>query len=211
MLEFENELEKDGYKFIAGIDEAGRGPLAGSVYTAMVIMPLEKDKIINGVNDSKKLTPKKRYELFDKITKTAIAYSICAIDENTIDSVNILEATKLGMANCLQNISVKPDFCLVDYVAGLSLNCPFKTIVKGDAKSYNIACASILAKVARDRYMCEMAEKYPEYQFEKHKGYGTKLHYELIEKFGVSKIHRKSFLKNLEEHFGNTKIGKDHQ
>lgn len=203
MFEFEDELKKLGYKLIAGMDEAGRGPLAGAVYTSMVIMPLEKEKIIEGVNDSKKLTPQKRLELFEKIKQTAIDYSICAVDEKTIDNINILEATKLGMQNCIKNMKIKPDYCLVDYVAGLNLDCDFKCIIKGDAKSYNIACASILAKVARDNYMCEMSKKYPEYQFEQHKGYGTKLHYQMLEKYGYSEIHRKTFLKNIGDHFGN--------
>lgn len=202
MLEIENELKNAGYQLIAGMDEAGRGPLAGDVYTAMVIMPLEEDKIIKGVNDSKKLSPQKREELFDKIISTAISYSICSVDAKTIDEINILEATKVGMQNCLKKISIKPDICLVDYVAKLKLDCEFKTIIKGDEKCYNVACASILAKVARDRYMQEMSKKFPNYQFEKHKGYGTKLHYELLEKYGASDIHRKTFLKNVEEHFG---------
>lgn len=200
MLMYENEALKNGYKIIAGMDEAGRGPLAGAVYTAMVVMPLENDKIIHGVNDSKKLTPKKREELFDQIINTAVAYVICPVDEKIIDSINILEATKLGMQNCLEQISIKPDMCLVDYVSGLNLPIDFKTIVKGDAKSYNIACASILAKVARDKYMNQLSKNYPQYGFEKHKGYGTKLHYEQIKKFGISPVHRKSFLKNLKEH-----------
>ena len=204
MYAFENELLADGYKLIAGMDEAGRGPLAGAVYTAMVIMPLDTEKIIQGVNDSKKLTEKQREKLFDEITKTAIAYAICPVDEQTIDEVNILNATRLGMQECLNNIKVKPDFCLVDYVNGLALDKPFKTIIKGDAKSYSIACASILAKVARDRYMQEMSKTYPNFGFEKHKGYGTKLHYEMIEKFGTLPIHRKSFLKNLGEHIGTS-------
>lgn len=203
MFQYEDELTKKGYKLIAGIDETGRGPLAGSVYTAMVIMPLEKDKIIEGVNDSKKLSPKKRQELYSKIKQMAIAYTICPVDEKVIDDINILEATKQGMQECLEKINIKPDYCLVDYVANLNLNCEFSTIIKGDAKSYNIACASILAKVARDEYMEKLAQKYPEYQFEKHKGYGTKLHYSMIEKYGISEVHRKSFLKNLGEHFGN--------
>ena len=200
MFEFENELKKEGFNFIAGMDEAGRGPLAGAVYTAMCIMPLSYDKIIDGVNDSKQLSAKKRLELFDKIKETALAYAIVAVDEKEIDAVNILQATRLGMQRCLQQISIKPDYCLVDYVAGLNLNVPFKTIVKGDAKSYSIACASILAKVARDLYMEDLAQKYPQYAFEKHKGYATKLHYEMIEKFGICKAHRMSFLKNLDEH-----------
>ena len=200
MLTYEREKEKEGYKLIAGMDEAGRGPLAGSVYTAMVIMPLSEDKIIEGVNDSKKLTPKKRDELFEKIKQRAIAYVICPVDEKTIDEINILEATRLGMKKCYDEISVKPDYCLVDYVNGLILDCPFETIIKGDAKSYSVACASILAKVARDKYMEEIDKKFPMYQFAKHKGYGTKLHYEMLKEYGISEVHRKSFLKNLEEH-----------
>lgn len=203
MFEYENSLKDKGYNLIAGMDEAGRGPLAGAVYSAMVIMPLEKDKIIQGVNDSKKLTPKKRLELYEKIKQKAISYSICFSDEKVIDKINILEATKKCMQDCLNNIAVKPDYCLVDYVANLNLECEHSLIVKGDAKSYNIACASILAKVSRDLYMEDMAKKYPEYMFEKHKGYGTKLHYQMIEKYGICEIHRKSFLKNLGEHFGN--------
>ena len=200
MLTYEKQKEQEGYKLIAGMDEAGRGPLAGSVYTAMVIMPLSEDKIIEGVNDSKKLTPKKRDELFEKIKQTAIAYVIFPVDEKIIDEINILEATRMGMKKCYDEISVKPDYCLVDYVNGLKLDCPFETIVKGDAKSYSVACASILAKVARDKYMEEIDKKFPMYQFAKHKGYGTKLHYEMLKEFGVCEIHRKSFLKNLEEH-----------
>lgn len=202
MLTFEKQKISEGYKLIAGMDEAGRGPLAGAVYTAMCIMPLDDDKLIDGVNDSKQLTEKKRLELYEKIKQTAIAYSIVAVDEKEIDKINILEATKLGMQRCLKCISIKPDFCLVDYVAGLKLDVPFSTIVKGDAKSYNIACASILAKVSRDLYMQELAEKYPNYAFGKHKGYATKLHYQMIKEHGISPVHRMSFLKNLDEHIG---------
>ena len=202
MFTYEKEKIEEGYNLIGGMDEAGRGPLAGAVYTAMCIMPLDEDKLIEGVNDSKKLTPKKRLELFEKIKQTAIAYSIVEVGEKEIDEVNILEATKLGMQRCLANINIKPDYCLVDYVAGLKLDVPFKTIVKGDAKSYSIACASILAKVARDLYMEDLAKVYPNYAFGQHKGYATKLHYEMIGKYGISPVHRKSFLKNLEEHIG---------
>lgn len=205
MFDYENQLCEQGHKLIAGMDEAGRGPLAGAVYTAMVIMPLDSDKIIQGVNDSKKLTPKKRQELYDKIIQTAISYAICPVDEKVIDEKNILNATRQGMKNCLANMSVRPDFCLVDYITGLDIDVPFEAIVKGDAKSYNIACASILAKVARDKYMEDIAKKYPSYAFEQHKGYGTKLHYEMIEKYGILPIHRKSFLKNLGEHIERNK------
>ena len=198
MLEFENEMISKGYKLIAGVDEAGRGPLAGAVFVAMAIMPLDENSIIPGVDDSKKLSPTKRKFLFDKIKSKAIAYSICSIDEKTIDRINILEATKLGINKCLQEISIKPDYCLVDYVAKLNLDVPFSTIIKGDALSYSIACASILAKVARDEYMDEMDKKYPNYNFIKHKGYGTKLHYECLDKYGMSEIHRRTFLKRYE-------------
>ena len=198
MLEFENEMISKGYKLIAGVDEAGRGPLAGAVFVAMAIMPLDENSIIPGVDDSKKLSPTKRKFLFDKIKSKAIAYSICSIDEKTIDRINILEATKLGINKCLKEISIKPDYCLVDYVAKLNLDVPFSTIIKGDALSYSIACASILAKVARDEYMDEMDKKYPNYNFTKHKGYGTKLHYECLDKYGISEIHRRTFLKRYE-------------
>ena len=198
MLEFENEMISKGYKLIAGVDEAGRGPLAGAVFVAMAIMPLDENSIIPGVDDSKKLSPTKRKFLFDKIKSKAIAYSICSIDEKTIDRINISEATKLGINKCLQEISIKPDYCLVDYVAKLNLDVPFSTIIKGDALSYSIACASILAKVARDEYMDEMDKKYPNYNFTKHKGYGTKLHYECLDKYGMSEIHRRTFLKRYE-------------
>lgn len=200
MLEFENQKTQDGYKLIGGMDEAGRGPLAGAVYTAICIMPLQKEKIIDGINDSKQLTPQKRLELYEKIKQTAIAYYVCAVDEKEIDEVNILQATRLGMQRCLKNINIKPDYCLVDYVNGLNLNVPFQCIVKGDAKSYNIACASILAKVSRDLYMEELASKYPMYGFDKHKGYPTKQHYQKIKEFGICEVHRKSFLKTLDKH-----------
>ena len=201
MLDYERKMQKSGYKLIAGMDEAGRGPLAGPVFMAMCVMPVGDGELLEGVNDSKKLTPKQRDELFDKIKQKAIAYSIEYVDEITIDKINILEATKKGMQECLNKIKIKPDFVLVDYVAKLQLNAPFLTIKKGDALSYNIACASILAKVSRDRYMDNLDKKCPLYNFKKHKGYGTKEHYEMLKKYGVSEYHRQSFLKNLQEHF----------
>lgn len=200
MFLFEEEKKNEGYKLIAGMDEAGRGPLAGAVFIAMCIMPLSSDKIIEGVNDSKKLTEKKRLELFEKIKKTAIDYVIVSVGEDIIDEINILNATKLGMKRCLETIRTKPDYCLVDFVPSLNIDVPFKTIIKGDALSYNIACASILAKVSRDLYMQDMDQKYPEYGFAKHKGYGTLMHYKNINEYGISPIHRKSFLKNIAEH-----------
>lgn len=197
MLNFENEYTLKGYNVIAGMDEAGRGPLAGPVVCACAIMPLDSDKIIEGVNDSKKLTPKKRDELYEKIKNTAICYSIQEVDNKTIDKINILNATRLGMQNCVKNLKVKPDFVLIDYIVGLELDVPNIPIVKGDAKSYSIACASILAKVYRDRLMEELDNKYPEYNFKKHKGYGTKEHIDNLKKFGKCEIHRNTFIKHF--------------
>lgn len=197
MLNFENEYTLKGYNVIAGMDEAGRGPLAGPVVCACAIMPLNSDKIIEGVNDSKKLTPKKRDELYEKIKDTAVCYSIQEVDNKTIDKINILNATRLGIQNCVKNLKVKPDFVLIDYIVGLELDVPNIPIVKGDAKSYSIACASILAKVYRDRLMEELDNKYPEYNFKKHKGYGTKEHIENLKKFGKCEIHRNTFIKHF--------------
>lgn len=193
MFEFEDKYMSEGYKFIAGMDEAGRGPLAGPVCVAIVIMPLEKDKIIEGINDSKKLSEKKREALYEKIIDTAISYKIELIDEKTIDTINILNATKLGMYKCINEIEVRPDIVLVDAVK-LDADVKTESIIKGDALSYSIACASILAKVTRDRLMLDLDKKYPEYEFKKHKGYGTKLHIENLKKYGPSEIHRRSFI-----------------
>lgn len=193
MFEFEDKYMSDGYKFIAGMDEAGRGPLAGPVCVAIVIMPLEKDKIIEGINDSKKLSEKKREALYEKIIDRAISYKIELIDEKTIDTINILNATKLGMYKCINEIEVRPDIVLVDAVK-LDADVKTESIIKGDALSYSIACASILAKVTRDRLMLDLDKKYPEYEFKKHKGYGTKLHIENLKKYGPSEIHRRSFI-----------------
>lgn len=193
MLEFEEKYESEGYSLIAGMDEAGRGPLAGPVCVAIAIMPLEKDKIIDGINDSKKLSEKKRAALYEKIINTAISYKIELIDEKTIDAINILNATKLGMYKCINEIDVKPDVVLVDAVK-LDTDIKCEAIIKGDALSYSIACASILAKVTRDRLMLELDKKYPEYEFKKHKGYGTKLHIENLKKYGPCDIHRRSFI-----------------
>ncbi len=191
MFEYENKYKSIG--LVAGMDEAGRGPLAGPVVCACVIMPLEKDKIIDGINDSKKLTPKKREELFEKIVATAIAYSIIEVDEETIDRINILQATKLGMKKAVEGLTVKPAVVLIDAVK-IDCDIPQEDIIKGDAKSYNIASASILAKVYRDRLMINLAKTYPEYHFEKHKGYGTKDHIDALKKYGKCKIHRNSFI-----------------
>lgn len=196
MFEYENEFLTQGYNYIAGIDEAGRGPLAGPVVCAIAMMPLEKDKIIDGVNDSKKLSPKVREMLYDKIVNTALAYDIQVVDNNVVDEINILNATKQGMLNCIDNISITPDIVLIDAV---KLNSEIKTvsIIKGDEKSYSIACASILAKVYRDRLMLEMDKKYPQYEFKNHKGYGTQKHIELLKKFGKCDIHRNTFIKHF--------------
>lgn len=192
-LKFENEAHANGYKIVCGIDEAGRGPLAGPVCAAAVILP--DGCIIEGVNDSKKLTEKKREALFDVIKEKALAYSIATADEKEIDEINILQATYLAMNRAFNGLEIKPDMALVDGNRDPQLGVPTLTVVKGDSLSMSIACASILAKVTRDRFMLEMADKYPQYQFEKHKGYGTKLHYEMLDEYGASEIHRMSFLK----------------
>ncbi len=195
-LLYENEALSDGYEIICGVDEAGRGPLAGPVYAAAVILP--KGHIVEGVNDSKKLSEKKRELLFDKIIDECVCYSIGTASEKEIDEINILQATYLAMKRAVDGLEIVPQLALIDgnRIPPL-ISTDARAIVKGDAKSASIACASILAKVSRDRYMLEMAKKYPEYQFEKHKGYGTKLHYEMIEKYGICEIHRKSFLKKV--------------
>lgn len=192
---FENEARADGYKIICGVDEAGRGPLAGPVCAAAVILP--ENHNIDGLNDSKKLSEKKREALYDVIKNEAVAYSIAMASEKEIDEINILQATYLAMRRAVSGLSVEPDFVLVDGNRDPILGIDTKTVIKGDALSASIAAASVLAKVTRDRFMLEISEKYPEYQFPKHKGYGTKLHYEMIEKYGISDIHRHSFLKKL--------------
>jgi ribonuclease HII len=197
MKETEKSLYQEGYKYIAGVDEAGRGPLAGPVYAAAVILP--PDIRLDGINDSKKLSPKKREELFDEITKKAVCYSIFSVDEKKIDEINILNATHMAMNGAVDGLSVKPDYVIIDGNSIKNMTFPHETIVKGDAKSISIASASILAKVARDRYITKMAEIYPEYGFEKHKGYGTKEHTDAILKYGPTPIHRKTFLKKVLE------------
>lgn len=195
MKQIENEYKRKGYNFIAGVDEAGRGPLAGAVFAAAVILP--DDVYIEGINDSKKLSEKKREELFDVIKEKALYYSIASVDEKVIDEVNILNATFIAMNKAVDELLKKPDFVLIDgnKIGGMTI--PYETVVKGDSKSISIAAASILAKVSRDRYITKMAEKYPEYNFAKHKGYGTKEHTEAILKYGPCPIHRRTFLKKL--------------
>ena len=190
-LVFEREQLASGAKLIGGMDEAGRGPLAGPVVAAAVIMPL--DCPIEGVDDSKQVSEKKRERLFDEIIEKAIAYKICLADEKVIDDINILNATKKAMTECVNGLSVKPDIVLVDAVK-LSLEVPTKAIIKGDALSYSIAAASILAKVYRDRLMREYDLLYPAYGFAKHKGYGTKDHIDALVKYGPCPIHRRSFI-----------------
>lgn len=193
---FENEAKSKGFNIVCGVDEAGRGPLAGPVCAAAVILP--DGLIIDGLNDSKKISEKKREALYDVIKEKAVAYSIAMADEKEIDEINILQATFLAMRRAVEGLSVTPDFVLVDGNRDPGLGIPTQTVIKGDALSASIAAASILAKVTRDRFMLEISEQYPEYQFPKHKGYGTKLHYEMLEKYGISPIHRRSFLKKLQ-------------
>ncbi len=194
-LEYEKKAFESGYRIICGVDEAGRGPLAGPVYAAAVILP--EGHIVEGVNDSKKLSEKKRDILYEKIIDECVCYSVGTASEKEIDDINILQATFLAMKRAVGGLAVAPDIALIDGNKKPGLDIEEWDIVKGDSKSANIAAASIIAKVSRDRYMLEMAEKYPEFQFEKHKGYGTKLHYEMIEKYGISPIHRKTFLKKI--------------
>ncbi len=193
-LVYERKHLESGKKFVAGVDEVGRGPLAGPVVCAAVIMPL--DDIIDGVDDSKKLTEKKREKLAEIIKEKAISYSIQEISEREIDEINILSAVKKCMVNAVNGLSVAPDITLVD---GVDTNLPINAeyVIKGDANSYTIGCASILAKVYRDNLMIEYAKTYPEYGFEKHKGYGTKTHIEKIKEIGPCKLHRKTFIKNF--------------
>ena len=197
--ELEEARYAEGFRRICGIDEAGRGPLAGPVFAAAVV--LKPGTEIPGLNDSKKLTEKKREALFDVILELADDYCVASATEQEIDEKNILQATFLAMRRACDGLREAPDLALVDGNRKPGLPLAEETVVKGDATSMSIAAASILAKVSRDRYMLRMAELFPEYRFEKHKGYGTKLHYEMLQKYGVSEIHRKSFLKNLEEHF----------
>lgn len=188
----EDELRKRGFNKICGIDEAGRGPLAGPVVVASVIMPA--DSMIEGVNDSKKISEKKREKLYDQILEEAISYGVGIIGQDEIDEINILNATKKGLTMSLKELTVKPDLIIVDALTHIdTMGIPYESIIKGDAKCYSISVASIIAKVTRDRIMREWDKVYPEYGFEKHKGYGTSAHIEAIKKYGLCPIHRKSF------------------
>ena len=195
MLQYEKELYSKGYEYICGIDEAGRGPLCGPVVAAAVI--LKKGDKIEGVNDSKKLSEKKREELFEIIKQRAVAYSVGIVDEKIIDEINILEATRLAMKKAVEGLKQKPDYALVDAEKKVPIEVPYMPIVKGDALSESIAAASIIAKVTRDRMIVELHEKYPEYNFAKNKGYGTKEHTEAIKKYGLCDAHRRSFCKKF--------------
>lgn len=193
---FENEAISAGYRYVCGVDEAGRGPLAGPVCAAAVILPADTE--ISGLNDSKKLTEKKREELFPIICEKAVAYSIAFASVDEIEKFNILNATFIAMNRAVEGLNIKADFALVDgNRVPKDCSIPVKTVVKGDSLSMSIAAASVLAKVSRDRLMTELDKKYPMYNFKKHKGYGTKEHIELIKRFGASDCHRPSFLKKI--------------
>lgn len=194
-IEFEKEALAKGYKSVCGVDEAGRGPLAGPVCAAAVILP--EGVIIDGVNDSKKLSEKKRESLFDVIREQALSYSIAYATVDEIEEINILNATMLAMRRAINGLDIKADYAMIDGNKIPPIDIDAECIVKGDAKSMSIACASILAKVSRDRLLYKYAEEYPMYGFDKHKGYGTKVHREAILKYGPCPYHRKSFLKKL--------------
>ena len=192
LAEFDSQYRENS-RLVCGCDEAGRGPLAGDVFAAAVVF--DEGTVIEGINDSKKLSEKKREKLFDEIKEKALCWSIKTASIREIEKLNILNCAMLAMKRAVEDLPVKPDICLIDGNKTPELDVKSQAVVGGDAKSQSIAAASILAKVARDRYMLEMAKKYPQWQFEKHKGYGTKLHYEMIDKYGESPIHRPSFLK----------------
>ena len=192
----EKELYEKGFEYICGIDEAGRGPLAGPVVVAGVIMP--KDSMIEGVNDSKKVSEKKREKLYDVILEEAISYSVAIIGQDVIDEINILNATKEGVTKVVEGLDVKPNLILVDALTHINTKgIPYDSIIKGDAKCYNISCASIIAKVTRDRIMREWDEIYPQYGFINHKGYGTAKHIQALKEYGPCPIHRKTFIKHF--------------
>ena len=196
LKQIEEELYNSGVNLICGIDEAGRGPLAGPVVVAAAIMP--RDSMIEGVNDSKKVSEKKREKLYDLITDEAIAYGVGIIDQKEIDRINILNATKEGLTMAVKELNPKPDLIIVDALSKIDTEeIPYKSIIKGDAKCYSIACASIIAKVTRDRIMRQWDEVYPQYGFIKHKGYGTAAHISAIKEYGLCPLHRLSFVKNI--------------
>lgn len=196
LKEYENKLHKAGVNYIAGIDEAGRGPLAGPVVVGVVIM--KPDSFIEGINDSKKISETKREKLYEQITEEALAWSVGIVTEKEIDELNILNATKKALTQALENLEIKPDRILVDALEHIDTKgVPYTSIIKGDAKIYSISAASIVAKVTRDRIMREYDEVYPEYGFAKHKGYGTAAHITAIKEYGPCALHRKTFIKNF--------------
>ena len=196
-LQFERALQAQGCQWIAGVDEVGRGPLAGPVVCAAVIMPLDDDAIIEGIDDSKKLSIKKREQLAEEIKRCALAYTIVEIDEGMIDEINILEATKLGMKQAIEGLSITPDVVLTDGNMTIDISHKQRSVIHGDALSYSIGAASIIAKVYRDKMMEEYAKTYPQYAFEKNKGYGTAAHIQGIKEYGLCPIHRRTFTKKF--------------
>ena len=196
-LQYERALIQNGYQYVAGVDEVGRGPLAGPVVCAAVIMPLDEASLVVGVDDSKKLSEKKRELLAEQIKEKALAYTIIEIDEKIIDEINILEATKLGMKRAIEELQIQPDAVLTDGNMTINITHPQKSVVHGDALSYSIGAASIIAKVHRDHKMVEFAKTYPDYGFDKNKGYGTAEHIKGIKEKGLCPIHRRSFTKNF--------------
>ncbi len=195
LWELENEIAAEGYETLCGVDEAGRGPLAGPVYAAAVILP--RGLVIPGLNDSKKLPEKRREDLFDQICERALSFSIAFATVEEIEERNILGATMLAMNRAIGGLSLRPDLALIDGNRNREIDFPSRCVVKGDARCADIAAASILAKVSRDRLMLQLAEQYPEYHFEQHKGYGTALHYAALREHGPSPVHRPSFLKKM--------------
>ena len=196
-LQFERALQAKGVKYIAGVDEVGRGPLAGPVVCAAVIMPLEEDALVIGVDDSKKLSEKKREQLAEEIKSRALCYTIIEIDEKTIDEINILEATKLGMKKAIETLAIPPEIVLTDGNMTIDTHFPQRSVIHGDALSYSIGAASIIAKVYRDNLMDEFAKTYPQYAFDKNKGYGTAAHIQGIKEYGLCPIHRRTFTKKF--------------
>lgn len=194
-LALEREIQAQGYTLVCGADEAGAGPLAGPVYAAAVILPEDFD--LPWLNDSKKVTPKRREVLFDQICTQAVAWAVASVGEWEIDEINILNARLKAMDLAIHKLNPAPDFALIDGNRNSGITIPNRAVVHGDSLSASISAASVLAKVSRDRYMLEMAKRYPEYHFERHKGYGTRLHYEMLQQYGPCPIHRRSFLKNL--------------
>ena len=193
LYKYENDLRAQGFSLICGIDEAGRGPLAGPVCAAACILPA--GLVIEGLNDSKKLSEKRREALYETITAEALAWAVCLVDEKTIDEINILQATYRAMRGAVQQLPIKPELCLVDGNRDPGLGLPTRTVIKGDASCASVAAASILAKVTRDRLMVEYDKQYPGYGFAVHKGYGTKAHYAAVAGLGLCPIHRRSFFK----------------